>query len=178
MPRRKPNPKIANIGPRFFPQYFTAARDRVQARRRTTGTSTSVPGPHKPLCAHRGCVRQEVDHGRLLSLEPDPDPQGRVSAKCVFPRDKRVAFAWRPCSIKKLERDDDSNLVSSRSSARLPAAAQIFRPDVAFTAGVGRGHAKAPLIVNGEICRPARALQSRRTAWIGKPAAHLVDRGL
>ncbi len=38
--------------------------------------------------------------------------------------------------------------------ARSPAAAQIFRPRVALGAGIDVGHAKAPLVMNGEIGRP------------------------
>src|SRR6266702_4813472 len=48
----------------------------------------------------------------LGQLEHDPE-------KCpaVFPRDKRKAFARRSCSIKNLERDDDST-GSHRASRR------------------------------------------------------------
>ena len=59
-----------------------------------------------------------------------------------------------------------------------PAAAEIFCPRVALDAGIGIGHAKAPLVVSREIRRPARTLQAYRAAWIGKRAAHLVEGGL
>ncbi len=38
----------------------------------------------------------------------------------VFPRDKREAFAWRSCSNKKLERDDDSKKSHPALALQLP----------------------------------------------------------
>src|SRR6185437_339435 len=52
--------------------------------------------------------------GNRAALRPDPDPQGRVSAKyeAVFPRDKRLAFARRSCPNKKQKVYCFLNLVS------------------------------------------------------------------
>ena len=54
----------------------------------------------------------------VLDLEHDPE-------KCaaVFPRDKRDAFARRSCSIKNLERDDDSTSSLRALAARTSIAA-------------------------------------------------------
>jgi hypothetical protein len=52
------------------------------------------------------CYVVAFDQGTDVLLEElEHDPEKCVA---VFPRDKRVAFARRSCSIKKLKRDDDS----------------------------------------------------------------------
>src|SRR5271165_4672568 len=126
MPNRKPNPRIANIGPASCPNSPTTP-PRSHRGAKSWGTSAFVPDWHNRFVSHHGCVN-------------------------------RTSGGPPPFSLALI----------------LPAAAQIPGPGVAHAAGVGIGDAKAPLVVNGEIRRPARALQAGRTAWIGKPATHLV----
>src|SRR5262245_60705479 len=56
---------------------------------------------------------------KRAALEHDPE-----NCEAVFPRDKRVAFARRSYSNKKLERDDDSK--NSRLARRTPIFMACF----------------------------------------------------
>src|ERR1700743_2289740 len=52
-----------------------------------------------------------------------------------------------------------------------------MRPGASFIAGGAVGDAEAPLVVDGEIRRPACTLQGTPTGGVGKSASDLGERG-